>query len=847
MKNLIKLTLFSILSLNSLYAQCIGNDYEQEQLLSESIIENLSIAGAKNRLKAKESMQLTQNVETKEGYNESTIFYYICADSGQLQIVEGSNNYKTVEYIAPDVSSNKVAKIDFKIGDGYGHTYYKSLDVQIEAVESFTLNLQSAYTAFQNQAITLNAFTSHIENEDNAIYSWDFGDGVTANGKSVEHTYSRVGTYTSKVTVTYNGEIKTATTEVTVKEPTVSDEKDITNWKQLVNGRYNDIIFVNSRLVSVGAKGNIATSTDGTTWQVVEYNKKDDIGDLVAVTYGNGKWVAVGGTSKKGVTVVSTDGLHWSVVNSYSTSKITDIHFANNLFVKVGAKSLKSYSSDGESWHSGYFGTIIDGASADFTSVTYDNIHNKWIAVGTARGDLIYTSSDGNRWDENSFRPSGISLNDVDSYNGKTVAVAYKSSSPRGGILLISNDGGATWSSQQLVNNNPIVAINHTSLGWFGSVGNGDIVSSSDGENWESQKTNRTQWCTSFVYVDSLKRLIASGHTWNIYEAQPKDSRREFQVSLSVHDGGRVTYSGGSCRGGSCSPILVKESDTLTLKAKSDSGYKFLYWSGDCYGDGECSLNISSNKRVEAHFEKIVIDTDGDGIPNDQDIDDDNDGILDTDEIANGLNPLDPSDATADNDGDGYTNKEEIAKGTDINDANSKPTPEVITRTITIRKGFGLYGMNSSMTLAQLIEKIGVDNLLSINSNGETYQLKYVQDDLEFLNDFTKLEPFKAVWIEVANEVEISYDEISYTDNQEITLEGGKWYLLNPPKAMSLEEIKAQVGESNIDVIQGLVTTYQQQYVDEGTDFLNDFIGFEEPKGYWVKFKESSRFTFDAL
>jgi GH25 family lysozyme M1 (1,4-beta-N-acetylmuramidase)/surface antigen len=163
---------------------------------------------------------------------------------------------------------------------------------------------------------------------------------------------------------------------------------------------------------------------------------------------------------------------------------------------------------------------------------------------------------------------------------------------------------------------------------------------------------------------------------------------------------------------------------------------------------------------------------------------------------------------------------------------------------VTIHKGFGLYGMNSSMTLAQLIEKIGVDNLLSINSNGATYQLAYVKDGLEFLNDFKQLELFKAVWIEVANEVEIDYDEINYTDDQEITIEGDRWYLLNPPKAMSLEEIKSKVGESNIEIIQGLTTTYQQKYVDEGTDFLNDFTGFTEPNGYWIKLKESAVLSF---
>jgi lysozyme len=263
-------------------------------------------------------------------------------------------------------------------------------------------------------------------------------------------------------------------------------------------------------------------------------------------------------------------------------------------------------------------------------------------------------------------------------------------------------------------------------------------------------------------------------------------------------------------------------------------------------GDVDIDLFIGSVERLNQKlYQYKVIDTDKDGIPNDQDLDDDNDGISDIAEIANGLNPLDPTDATADNDEDGYTNAQEITSGTDINDANSKPTPSVTTRTITLSKGFGLYGMNSSMTLAQLIEKIGVDKLISINSNGETYQLSYVKEGLDMLNDFTQLEPFKSVWIEVANEVTITYDDIDYSnEEQEITLEGNRWYLLNPPKEISLETIKAQLGNSNIKVIQGISTTYQQQYIDDGIDWANDFTGFYEPLGYWILLKENATLKF---
>jgi peptidyl-Lys metalloendopeptidase len=67
------------------------------------------------------------------------------------------------------------------------------------------------------------------------------------------------------------------------------------------------------------------------------------------------------------------------------------------------------------------------------------------------------------------------------------------------------------------------------------------------------------------------------------------------------------------------------------------------------------------------------VDTDGDGIGNNADKDDDNDGLTDKIEKANGLNPLDASDAQADFDHDGFSNAEEIGFGTDIHNAKSKP------------------------------------------------------------------------------------------------------------------------------------------------------------------------------
>ncbi|MCL1150864.1 hypothetical protein [Shewanella ulleungensis] len=88
-----------------------------------------------------------------------------------------------------------------------------------------------------------------------------------------------------------------------------------------------------------------------------------------------------------------------------------------------------------------------------------------------------------------------------------------------------------------------------------------------------------------------------------------------------------------------------------------------------------------------------ALDVDGDGINNDVDLDDDNDGLSDEEELVlgtnpfwkdtdgdgiddnieveNSLDPLDASDALADFDGDGINNADEIALGTNVNLSDS--------------------------------------------------------------------------------------------------------------------------------------------------------------------------------
>jgi hypothetical protein len=78
------------------------------------------------------------------------------------------------------------------------------------------------------------------------------------------------------------------------------------------------------------------------------------------------------------------------------------------------------------------------------------------------------------------------------------------------------------------------------------------------------------------------------------------------------------------------------------------------------HGEGQSSQIVAAR----AYF--LRLDSDGDGLPDLGDPDDDGDGMFDTFEIEHGFDPLDPSDGTLDPDGDGLANAEEFAEDPDL-------------------------------------------------------------------------------------------------------------------------------------------------------------------------------------
>ncbi|MAQ40642.1 MAG: hypothetical protein CMH15_06250 [Mesonia sp.] len=77
----------------------------------------------------------------------------------------------------------------------------QNIDPAITSVSPSEL-IDDTYTVDVFVEINFNAEVIFENSDENAIYSWDFGDGDSGNGLEVSHTYSQLGTFTVELEVT---------------------------------------------------------------------------------------------------------------------------------------------------------------------------------------------------------------------------------------------------------------------------------------------------------------------------------------------------------------------------------------------------------------------------------------------------------------------------------------------------------------------------------------------------------------------------------------------------------------------------------------------------------------------
>ena len=229
-----------------------------------------------------------------------------------------------------------------------------------------------------------------------------------------------------------------------------------------------------------------------------------------SVTYGNGKFVAVSGTSS--VVAYSEDGISWASSTLPSPISCRSVTYGNGKFVIIAdGTNVMAYSEDGINWTSSLLPT-----SNSWQSVTYGN--GKFVAVAGAARTAAY-SEDGINWTASTL-PSPIYYRSVTYGNGKFVAVSGNS-----GIGAYSEDG-INWTSSALSSPDRWESVTYGNGKFVAVTGTSSVVAySEDGINWtNSTLPSSKDWYSvtygngkfvAVAYNSNATAYSTDGINWN--------------------------------------------------------------------------------------------------------------------------------------------------------------------------------------------------------------------------------------------------------------------------------------------------------------------------------------------
>jgi len=150
---------------------------------------------------------------------------------------------------------------------------------------------------------------------------------------------------------------------------------------------YGDGVFV-----AVGEDKKMAYSQDGITWTAV--NNKAITFNFEDITYGNGKFVAVG-YYRGGKMAYSSDGVNWIEVKDslFKKNSIYEIAYGNGMFFVPADKGM-AYSQDGVNWTDmkgkNYIGKITYGNGMFVGKTAYSQDGVNWTATKNLFGKDDY-------------------------------------------------------------------------------------------------------------------------------------------------------------------------------------------------------------------------------------------------------------------------------------------------------------------------------------------------------------------------------------------------------------------------------------------------------------------------
>jgi PKD repeat protein len=148
--------------------------------------------------------------------------------------------------------------VTLKVTDAKGHTVSTTKTIQVADVP-MRVNALGTYTGNVGTAVDFAGVARDVSTADMAAgftYNWNFGDGTTAKGATVSHTYKSAGTYTVTLKVTdKDGVSRTTTTTAKIGTSTSTSENE---YKRLSTSLLGNVVYkgaTTSEIASSGAWG----------------------------------------------------------------------------------------------------------------------------------------------------------------------------------------------------------------------------------------------------------------------------------------------------------------------------------------------------------------------------------------------------------------------------------------------------------------------------------------------------------------------------------------------------------------------------------------------------------------
>lgn len=320
------------------------------------------------------------------------------------------------------------------------------------------------------------------------------------------------------------------------------------------------------KYLAVGAGGKVATSTDLITWTLQTVSTWGGDAALSIVYNGSNLFVICGPNGK---IATSPDGITWTMrTSNQGTNALWNVTFYGGIYTVVGAAGCISTSADAITWTAR---TALSGAST-LKSVAY-NGSNLYVAVGdNSTSEIFTTTNPTTAWTARTT-PSSLSNNGFYAATyGNGIFVVVGSS----GSVITSTDG-ITWtrrsSSSTSSSLNGIAFGNATFV--YGTA-EGEIGTSANGTAWRSSKntfglTNNAQINTT-KYINNLF-LIGGGTSGGITTiGYSSDGIKWYSLLVSDAYGESIysiAYGNGIYMVGSTSGKIWTSSDLETWTLRS--------------------------------------------------------------------------------------------------------------------------------------------------------------------------------------------------------------------------------------------------------------------------------------